>query len=279
MGRFYYLCTEKARKRRQSMRVTLLQTDIEWADPEANMVAARRMMDQCDSHADLYVLPEMWATGFATDPESLEACRAGRPEAPLEWMKAAARQHNAAICGSLLYFDGHKRPHNRHYFVEPDGNIHHYDKRHLFIYGGEKSFVRGEKRCLADFRGVRFMLTTCYDLRFPVWMRNNCHYDVLVCVANWPENRQNVWDTLTKARAIENQCYVIGCNRTGHDKYCQYAGGSAVIDPKGYVVAEAKGRQAQAITADIDIDALQAFRKKFPVLPDADNFSLTDHLF
>lgn len=165
---------------------------------------------------------------------------------------------------------------NRFYFVKPYGEFDYYDKRHLFTYGGEnKHYAPGERRVVVEYKGIRFLLLTCYDLRFPVWARNRGDYDAIIITANWPESRQHVWDALTKARAIENQCYVIAANRTGCDPNCHYTGGSVIIDAKGHTVTQAKGQAAQTITADIDIEALHTFRCKFPVLDDRDEYTIT----
>ena len=146
----------------------------------------------------------------------------------------------------------------------------------MFTYGGEnKHYAPGERRVVVEYKGIRFLLLTCYDLRFPVWARNRGDYDAIIITANWPESRQHVWDALTKARAIENQCYVIAANRTGCDPNCHYTGGSVIIDAKGHTVTQAKGQAAQTITADIDIEALHTFRCKFPVLDDRDEYTIT----
>ena len=191
-------------------------------------------------------------------------------------MRRTAAIRQCAICGSLaaLAADGTLR--NRFYFVKPDGEFDYYDKRHLFTYGGEnKHYAPGERRVVVEYKGIRFLLLTCYDLRFPVWARNRGDYDAIIITANWPESRQHVWDALTKARAIENQCYVIAANRTGCDPNCHYTGGSVIIDAKGHTVTQAKGQAAQTITADIDIEALHTFRCKFPVLDDRDEYTIT----
>lgn len=252
------------------MNVTVLQTDIHWASIAANTSAVDDMLDKAEARgaapADLYVLPEMWATGFhATSPQA--ACS----PLPLEWMQSAADRLRAAVCGSVAVkaVDGTFR--NRQYFVLPDGSFYYYDKRHLFSYGGEDRFYKaGGKRTVAVYGGIRFLLLTCYDLRFPVWMRYDGDYDAIIVVANWPESRSHAWHTLLRARAIENQCYVIGANRTGCDPLCSYAGGSAIIDAKGLTLAQAEGKAQQAVSAAIDIEALRRFRSKFPVLDDRD---------
>ena len=181
------------------------------------MEAAEQMILSAPG-ADLYILPEMWSTGFITDvmPTGNSAAKA------VAWMKDMAIRTDAAICGSLAVNDA-GQCFNRQYFVEPDGNIATYDKHHLFQYGGEDKYYKtGNHRTVVSFRGTRFLLVTCYDLRFPVWERYQGDYDAIICVANWPESRQEVWHILLRARAIENQCYVIGCNRVGDDPNCHY---------------------------------------------------------
>ncbi len=251
------------------MKITLLQTDIAWAKPEENMANAEQMILSAPG-ADLYVLPEMWSTGFITDVMPTENSAANA----LRWMKEMAGRTNAAICGSLAVNDA-GQCFNRQYFVEPDGNVATYDKHHLFQYGGEdKYYQTGNKRTVVSFRGTRFLLVTCYDLRFPVWERYQGDYDAIICVANWPESRQDVWHILLRARAIENQCYVIGCNRVGDDPNCHYIGHSAFIDSRGRTMAECEEATAQTLTAEIDMESLRTFRNKFKVLNDRDAFTL-----
>ena len=255
------------------MRITLLQTDITWASPHLNIGQAEEMIDAAPP-SDLYVLPEMWSTGFATSPEGI----AETDGLSLKWMKTTAQRCHAAISGSIATALPHHGGYsylNRHYFVRPDGSHEQYDKRHLFSYGGEHlCYTRGENRCVATYGGWRWLLLVCYDLRFPVWSRYRGDYDGIIIVANWPETRQAVWDTLLKARAIENQCYVVAVNRTGSDSHNIYAGGSRVIDAKGKVVAECALHEACTATADIDIGDLLRFREKFRVLDDRDTFDI-----
>ena len=247
------------------MKVSILQHDIVWGKPAENR---QRLAEQiaAQPHADLYVLTEMWSTGFATEPIGL----AERDNASLEWMKQMAQQQNAAIAGSIaVEEDG--RFYNRLYFVKPDGSVAYYDKRHLFAYGGEdRYYSRGTKRVVVEWRGVRFLLTVCYDLRFPIGMRNHNDYDALICVANWPTQRIEAWNTLLRARAIENQCYAIGVNRVGHDSVCEYCGESAVIHPYGHAIAVCERNKEGYAEAILDMQALEDFRKKFPVLSETD---------
>lgn len=246
----------------QNVRITIVQTDIKWDSPEENIISAEALLNSAPK-SDLYVLPEMWATGFGTPSAH------GRE--PLDWMRHTATTRHDAVCGSLAARASDDTLRNRLYFVQPDGTSVHYDKHHLFTYGGEnRQYTPGNRRVVTEYKGIRFLLLTCYDLRFPVWARYRGDYDAIILTANWPESRQYAWDTLIRARAIENQCYVIAANRTGSDPNCRYAGGSAIIDAKGRSVAQAEGQRAQTVTADIDIEALRTFRRKFPVLEDRD---------
>lgn len=249
------------------MRVIILQHDIKWACPADNQQRLETMLLQ-QPKADLYVLAEMFSTGFATEPEGI----AENNCSSLQWMKRMAFQLDAAIAGSVATEENGKF-YNRFYFVQPDGTMTFYDKHHLFTYSGEdKRFTRGDNRVVVEYRGVRFMLQVCYDLRFPVFSRNKGDYDALIYVANWPSTRVEAWKALLRARAIENQCYVIGVNRVGNGPKCQYQGGSAVIDPYGQTLAAPAEFQEATVSADINLDSLNTFREKFPVLNDADEF-------
>ncbi len=253
------------------MRITVVQTDIVWAQPHANAERAERLMEQA-SGSDLYVLPEMWSTGFATDPEGI----AEEGDTSLTWMRKMSARLDAALSGSIAIKAGESASGgsvfaNRHYFVKPDGTYAYYDKHHLFGYGGENThYTAGDLRTVVSFRGMRFLLITCYDLRFPVWCRYRDDYDGIIVSANWPDTRIGVWDILLKARAIENQCVVVACNRVGSDKQCTYNGHSAIIDAKGHVITQAVQGHECTMTADISIEEIIRFRKKFNVLDDRD---------
>ncbi len=254
------------------MRISVLQTDVKWAQPKANQDTANLLISKA-AHSDLYILPEMWTTGFAIKPDNIE--KNEEQHDSLQWMIRTSQKNNCAICGSILANTDEGEYRNRLYFVKPDGSYRYYDKRHLFSYGGEdKYYTAGTERTVVEYMGVRFLLQVCYDLRFPLWQRNNEDYDAIIFTANWPRSRQNVWQILLRARAIENQCYVIGANRIGNDSQCSYLGRSAIIDAKGKTLIQAKDDTEQSITADIDIDELQRFRTKFPVLKDRDKFKL-----
>ena len=248
------------------MKVSILQTDILWADPEGNVEKADKMIDASPG-ADLYVLPEMFSTGFCTQPEGIAESTDSQT---LAWMKNKAAQTGAAVAGSVAVTeDG--RYYNRFYFVEPDGNVTAYDKKHLFTFGGEHNhFTAGDRRVIVNYKGIKILLEICYDLRFPVWSRNRGDYDMMIYVASWPTPRVEAWKALLTARAIENQCYVVGVNRVGNDPSNNYCGGSRIIDPYGKIMTECVDGTESSATAVIDMNALDDFRKKFPVLNDAD---------
>lgn len=248
------------------MKVTLLQMDLAWADVKNNLATAEQLI-MSSERSDLYVLPEMFSTGFITDPTHTELYT----DAVVSWMHRMADTTNAAIVGSIPFYNGGKYR-NRMYFIKPhEADEQYYDKHHLFSYGNENIYYeRGGERVIVEWRGVRFMLLVCYDLRFPIWNRNNGDYDAAIYVASWPVSRQLAWATLLRARAIENQCYVIGVNRIGSDPVCEYVGGTILIDAYGRTTVAATDSCQQTISADLDMEWLHSFWEKFPVLSDRD---------
>ncbi|MBR3013059.1 MAG: amidohydrolase [Bacteroidales bacterium] len=252
------------------MRTALVQFDIAWADPASNRSRLDGLLGSLPQ-VDLVVLPEMFSTGFATSPEGVAETS---PSASLEWMMAKAHAMDCAMVGSIALHEGEDY-FNRVYFVKPDGSVAKYDKHHLFTYSGEHHrFTRGTDRVVVEWRGFRFLLNVCYDLRFPVWSRNRKDYDAAIYVASWPSVRQYPWETLLRARAIENQCFVLGVNRVGKDPSCEYAGGTAAIDPYGATLTACVPGAEQVLVTDLDMAVLEAFRAKFPVLDDADDFEM-----
>lgn len=250
------------------MNVAIMQRDVIWAEPKANCERANHSIATLPADTDLIVFPEMFSTGFAIRPEGI-----AEPEQSdtLMWMHRVAVQYDCAVAGSIAVQTG-QTFRNRFYFVTPDGAEAHYDKHHLFTYGGEPQYyTAGQERVVVEWRGVRFLLQVCYDLRFPLWSRNREDYDCALYVANWPTSRIGAWNTLLRARAIENQCYAVGVNRVGQDPTCQYCGASAVIDPYGHDLATCPFDQETESVAYIDMEALRAFRHKFPVLRDRDD--------
>jgi len=248
------------------MKVTVLQRNILWAEPSENVAGADEAIGR-NPGSDLYILPEMFSTGFCTQPEGIAE---SADSDTLAWMKMKAAQTGAAIAGSVAVCDG-GRYYNRFYFVKPDGSVAVYDKKHLFTFGGEhERFTAGSDRVVVEWKGVRILLEICYDLRFPVWSRNRGDYDMIIYVASWPTPRVAAWKSLLVARAIENQCYVAGVNRVGTDPSNEYSGGSMIIDPYGRIVASCEDGCECEVTAETDMESLEAFRAKFPVLNDAD---------
>ena len=257
------------------MKIALVQTDIKWCDQQANIARTDNLIASAEA-ADLYVLPEMWSTGFVIEAQDVaqaeEQCEA------LKWMVTTAAKRGCAISGSLVISEGGKF-YNRHYFVTPEGIAARYDKKHLFRLGGEtKRFTAGSERVVVEWQGVKFLLQTCYDLRFPVFVRNKVtdkvyDYDAIIYIASFPSPRIAAWRTLSAARAIENECFVVAVNRTGDDIYCNYNGGSVVWDNFGNSIAEA-GNGQSIVMAELDTELLRLRRRRFPTLIDADLFSI-----
>jgi predicted amidohydrolase len=247
------------------MRITILQRDIVRADVDANLSRTEKVFETLPK-TDLVVMPEMFSTGFATRPEGV----AEKDDKSLNWMKRMAVERGFAIAGSVAV-EKEGRFYNRFYFVKPNGEVGSYDKHHLFTYGGEhKRFAAGDERVIVEWKGVRWLLMVCYDLRFPVWSRNKEDYDGILYVASWPTPRIDAWSALLKARAIENQCYVAGVNRVGLDKSLHYCGASVILDPYGKELATCGINCEGVASADIDMVSLQEFRDNFPVLKDRD---------
>ena len=255
------------------MKTTLIQLNIEWGSPEENIRRVERLMVEAPG-SDLYVLPEMWSTGFATEPQDIAEDE--ETSLSLQWMRDTARRLNCAISGSLAIQCHHKPQnyYNRHYFIDGrSGKETCYDKHHLFRYGGEDRFYQpGESHSIVEYSGFRILLLTCYDLRFPVWSRfaDSLQYDAIIVVANWPESRQNAWQILTRARAMENQAYLIGCNRVGDDEYSHYRGQSAIISPIGKTLACCQPDKEQTVSFTLDLETVRHQRSKFKVLDDRD---------
>jgi predicted amidohydrolase len=252
------------------MKILLLQTDIVWKDPQVNLRRADELIASSPA-ADLIVLPEMFTTGYATDP--FGAAEPGG-ETSLEWMRQTADRTGAAIAGSVAV-EEQGRFYNRMFFVKPGGEVTVYDKRHLFSFAGEdRTYTAGTERVVVEWQGWRILLQVCYDLRFPVFARNRGDYDMIINSASWGGSRIDVWDTLTKARAIENLCYFVAVNRVGRDPYDNYPGGTRLFNFKGRIIAEAQENREEAVWAEINREHLDAFRTKFPAMKDADEFQL-----
>lgn len=254
------------------MKISIIQPDLAWEDKSRNFSNLGRLISPLYNKTDLVILPEMFTTGFSMNPEKLSELPNGET---FDWMISIAEKGNFGICGSYIIRENDHFL-NRWVFVSHEKETSHYDKRHLFSMGGEdKFFSAGKSRLIFSFRGVRISPYICYDLRFPVWSRNRNEYDLMINAANWPESRINVWNTLLKARAIENQCFVVGSNRIGTDgEGIKYCGDSMLINARGEIISSATLNEESVITGEISIQELSDFRRKFPVFIDADNFTI-----
>jgi Predicted amidohydrolase len=255
------------------LRISMVQTSILWENKGGNLSAFEKQLARLKGRTDIAVLPETFTTGFSVNIAALADNMAGDT---ITAVKSWAKKYGFAITGSLfaedngLFF-------NRAFFVTPEGDIYTYDKRHLFRMGNEhKIFSAGEKLTIVRYKDWNICLQICYDLRFPVWSRNvNNAYDLLIYMANWPDPRINVWNTLLPARAIENCCYVCGVNRVGTDGMgLVYSGCSSIYDPKGDRIAHAPKNKIMTRTCVLDKGSLDRFREKFPVWKDADSFQI-----
>ncbi len=259
----------------RNLKIALIAHDIVFGSPSANIEALGKRHKEIDSDADLVVVPEMFSTGYITDREALRAM-AEEPEGEaLRAVKSWSRHYGFAIAGAYLARDG-ERVVNRGFFVTPSGETYFYDKHHLFRAGGEHELIeRGEKPSpVIDFRTWRIKMAVCYDIRFPVWNRNsNLEYDVLIVLANWAHTREYAWRHMLIARAIENQVYVAGCNRSGEDAYGVYErDDSFVFNHWGKDISERTG--SGIVYAMLEADKLTRDRERFSPWKDADEFSL-----
>ncbi len=252
--------------RMSSLRIAGLNLDIVWKNKEVNFQLIEQELSS--AKADLFLLPEMFSTGFCMEADEV----ADRNEETLKWMKSFAKNKNSAVAGSASVIDNEKF-YNRFYFVYPDGQFEYYDKRHLFSYSGEdKIYTAGKERKIIDYKGFKILLQVCFDLRFPVFSRNQDDYDAILYVANWPKSRVDAWKTLLKARSIENQAFLFGLNRTGTDGYnLNYEESSLVYFPDGKEISE---REHNIVFSEWYLDELKEFRSKFPFLKERDEFEL-----
>ncbi len=252
------------------MVVSLVQSSIVWENPHANRNIFRDLVIKADK-ADLFVLPEMFTSGFTMNPAPVAETMGGET---LTWMKDLAAHKDAAICGSVVIKENGNF-YNRFLFAEPNGDVHHYDKRHLFTLAGEhQQYTGGRDKVIVSFRGVSICLQVCYDLRFPVFARNTEDYDLLIYTANWPMVRIAAWDALLKARAIENMCYVAAVNRVGVDANGhQYVGHSQAIDFLGATIIEPFEYQG-TLSFTINLEEMLSTRKRLGFLNDRDSFTV-----
>jgi len=253
-----------------TLNICLVQSRLYWREPAQNRAQLEGMM-RGHPGSDLYVLPETFTTGFLGDTAETGEGMEGET---LRWLRELSQELNAAIAGSAA-LDSEKGRRNRFVFVAPDGRVEMYDKRHLFSFAGEdQRYVAGAQRVVFNYLGWRICPQVCYDIRFPVWCRNRGDYDLLLVVANWPSPRVAAWDALLRARAIENQAWVVAVNRVGEDgKGLSFPGHSAIYDPLGEaVIAPWEGEGCRS--ADIDLQRLREVHEQFPFAREADAFTL-----
>ncbi|MBT3383964.1 MAG: amidohydrolase [Prolixibacteraceae bacterium] len=253
----------------QNLKITIIQPDIIWENPKGNLEKYSQLIDNIEN-TDVIILPEMFTTGFSMHPENLKESMDG---ISVNWMKKVAANKNASVVGSLI-IEENKQIFNRALWVFPNGKMEKYDKRHLYTMGQEHlHYSPGKDKLIVEFRGWKFCPLICYDLRFPVWSRNQENYDVLIYMANWPSPRHHVWKNLLVARAVENQSYCFGVNRTRTDGTgLKYLGDSALVSPKGK--ADFMGENESVRTFETSYSELHNFRKSFPLLEDRDEFQI-----
>ena len=254
----------------QNLAVKIIQPDLIWESPQEN----RENLEKLISHgkkANLIVLPEMFTTGFTMDASKWAEEKDG---VTTQWLQKMAKNHNAVVTGSIIIKENEKF-YNRLLWVKPDGSYSEYSKKHLFrLAKEERTYSPGDKKIVEEINGWRISPFICYDLRFPVWIRNKEEYDLAIFVANWPERRSTAWKTLLRARAIENLCFVVGCNRSGTDgNDIFYSGDSALIGPDGEEMSEITNKEG-LIDLELDLYDLQVFRRKFQFYRDRDSFTI-----
>lgn len=265
----------------KDLRVALIQTDLHWEDISANLRMLDEKVKSIREEVDLIALPEMFSTGFSMSVERLAEPIDG---SAVRWLREMAKLKNCVIAGSLMLYDeqdGMKKYYNRMVWMKPDGQYSTYDKRHLFSLSSEpKEYTPGEERLIENINGWNICPMICYDLRFPVWSRNAINekretsYDVLLYAANWPDRRAIAWKTLLQARAIENQCYVIGVNRIGTAADgMEHSGASSAIDPLGNILYR-KENEADIAIIHLNYEEMIKVRRQLPFLKDADPFEL-----
>ena len=258
----------------EDLNITIIQTHLYWEDAESNLKHFNSKINNITIPTDIIVLPEMFTTGFTMNPQQFAEEHGGKG---LRWMIEKAKQKNCVLVGSISVKDKGQF-YNRLYWVNPDGSFQFYNKRHLFKMGNEDQFyTAGSEKLIIEYKGWKICPLICYDLRFPVWSKNqkeNC-YDVLIYVANWPEVRAYPWKQLLIARAIENQSYVVGLNRIGNDgNGVAHSGDSAIINPRGELMSSIPTHEDKTESFDLPNNYLEDFRNLFPVLSDGDQFKV-----
>jgi predicted amidohydrolase len=256
------------------LKISLVQSDIVWESKQKNLEHYGNLLKTLAGKSDLAILPEVFSTGFSMRAEHLAETNDG---STISALRSLAKDLDIAICGSFLAKGDSGKVFNRGFFITPENEAFFYDKRHLFRMGEENEhFTAGDKKLIISYKGWNIRLIVCYDLRFPVWTRNpDNEYDLLICPANWPAVRSDVWKILLRARALENQAYVCGVNRVGSDGLnIHHQGDSILLDFKANPVAAADQNQTSVATGTVRKDSLNDFRKKFPAWMDADKFEI-----
>ena len=258
-----------------SLTITLIQPNLAWEDKKANLQMLEEKINSINQKTEVVILPEMFSTGFSMKPEQYAEQMDGEA---IEWMKKIASSKKIILTGSLIIEEDGKF-YNRLIWMLPTGEYGVYDKRHLFAYADEHNhYSAGNKRLIAQVKGWKINLQVCYDLRFPVWARQQSphEFDLLIYVANWPERRSTAWKTLLRARAIENQCYVVGVNRVGNDgNNIGHSGDSMIVDPLGEILYQ-KTNEEDVFTYTLHKERLGEVREKFPFWRDADTFIIPE---
>ncbi len=261
----------------QDLTITFIQSNLIWKDHKANLLAFEKKISQIESSTDLIILPEMFQTGFVVEPQEIDESAASLG---LSWMQKMAKKKEAIITGSMIIKEN-ENYYNRLYWVSPDETYQYYDKKHLFSLGNEHlRFTAGEKQLIVNLKGWKIKPLICYDLRFPIWAKNNYtsgvyEYDLLIYVANWPAARSHAWKSLLVARAIENQAYVVGVNRIGKDgNGTPHSGYSGVIEAMGTWISEEAQNQESIQTIKLSANDLTSYRNKFTVGMDWDKFDI-----
>lgn len=256
-----------------SLTITIIQPDLIWENKKANLDRIAKKIENITEKTELVILPEMFSTGFSMNPKKLAEKMDGET---VGWMKKTAASKKIILTGSVI-IEQDEKYFNRLIWMLPNGDYGIYDKRHLFAYADENNhYSAGNKRLIAQVKGWKINLLVCYDLRFPVWARqqSQAEYDVLIYVANWPEKRITAWRTLLRARAIENQSYVVGVNRVGDDgNNVHYNGNSMIIDPAGEILYQKENEEA-VFTYTFQKEILNEVRERFPFWKDADSFDI-----
>jgi len=269
----------------EDLKITIIQCNLHWENKALNFEMFAQKISSVQESTDIIVLPEMFTTGFSMKPQQFAETMEGET---LAWMLEQAKKKSCVVTGSFIC-EENGFYYNRLIWAKPDGTYVYYDKRHLFRMANEdEHYTAGNKKIIVELKGWRICPLICYDLRFPVWSRNtsvsskanakdtlNYEYDLLIYVANWPEVRSYPWKTLLLARAMENQCYVVGVNRVGDDGNAIYhSGDSAVINAKGLIVSQTNPHEETIETILLNYAELASFRKAFPAMLDADTFEI-----